>query len=171
MSKLVDLRKQFSKDIECLFSYDYREGISNHPDMDLYIDDMGCLVESIYIGSVFQIMPSGKYYMPWTTNQTWRDVVMDAHFMEMLEARCEYFGLCVTFGEGCSTDMFVSNWRGEDFVSTEDYKTFYQHGNLVASSAKELEDYFVDAGVYEDVVSISDHGNIEYYNYNQSTGR
>ena len=59
--KRIDLRKQFSEEIESLFSFDYSQGIRNNPDMGLHICEFsGDLVESIYIGNVCSIMPSGK---------------------------------------------------------------------------------------------------------------
>jgi hypothetical protein len=158
--KRIDLKKQFSEEIESLFSFDYSEGIRNNPDMGLHICEFsGDLVESIYIGNVCSIMPSGKYYMPWTTNQTLRDEIMDFHFMEMLEKRCDNFGL---FVRQDGTDMFVESSVG-DFVSTEDYETFYQFGKCVAASVDELEEYFIDSGVFDAVVHIDERGYINYH--------
>ena len=41
--------------------------------------------KTVYIDSVFSIYPSGKFYMPWTTNQNHRDVYKDEIFREVLE--------------------------------------------------------------------------------------
>lgn len=60
-----------------------------------------------YLGSVMSIMPSGKFYMPWTTNQTIRDVWKDRAFIEALEDVLEGYGMWLESGEGDPTDLFV----------------------------------------------------------------
>jgi len=62
---------------------------------------------STYVGSILGVMPSGKYYMPWTTNQTKHDVEKDTAFWEVLEEVAESYGLYVFSGEGSATDLFV----------------------------------------------------------------
>lgn len=60
-----------------------------------------------FLGTVFAIMPSGKYYMPWTSNQTRIDQEKDSIFSETLESFLEEKGLYLTSGEGDPCDMFV----------------------------------------------------------------
>ena len=41
------------------------------------VDDEDCIKDdylAVYYGNILNIQPSGKYYMPWTTNQTEEDV-------------------------------------------------------------------------------------------------
>lgn len=38
----------------------------------------------LLLGTVFAIMPSGKFYAPWTTNQTRSDITRDTAFFEAL---------------------------------------------------------------------------------------
>lgn len=61
-----------------------------------------------YLGSVFAIMPSGKYYAPWTSNQTSADETRDAAFMEAFEAAAEHAGGWIESGEGDPCDMFFA---------------------------------------------------------------
>ena len=58
-----------------------------------------------YIGSVLSIMPSGKCYMPWTTNQTRLDVEKDSLFNEAMEEIFEAHGLYLTSSDGDGLDM------------------------------------------------------------------
>lgn len=74
-------------------------------------DDGWSQSRRIYLGTVFAIMPSGKYYMPWTTNQTDEDVEKDADFIEALEEEAAKHGLGVEHGEGDPCDMFLVEYR------------------------------------------------------------
>ena len=60
-----------------------------------------------FLGSVMSIMPSGKFYMPWTTNQTQRDVIKDSAFMSALEDVLDEYDMWIESGEGDPTDLFV----------------------------------------------------------------
>ena len=57
------------------------EGIKKDALTNCYVDeyelkyDEPYIIASTFIGTVFALYPSGKYYMPWTTNQTVRDVI------------------------------------------------------------------------------------------------
>lgn len=46
-----------------------------------------------YLGSHLSIAPSGKYYMPWTTNQTSADETRDECFWSEFEKALESHGL------------------------------------------------------------------------------
>ena len=64
--------------------------------------------EAVYIGTCFALLPSGKYYIEGlTSNQTWRDVVMDSAFMDMLNSKLNEVNLWVQPGEGSASDMFI----------------------------------------------------------------
>ena len=39
----------------------------------------------VFIGSVFSMFPSGKFYMPWTTNQSAKGVLKDEVFSDVLD--------------------------------------------------------------------------------------
>ena len=53
-----------------------------------------------YLGSVFNLTPSGKVYAFWTTNQTAWDVFRDCIWWEVLEAHLETLGAFV-FTDDC----------------------------------------------------------------------
>lgn len=87
------------------------EAISNpHQYEDGYIG-------SYYLGSVMSLAPSGKYYMPWTTNQTDEDVEKDQAFFEALDKVAEENGMFIESGEGDPTDVFVS-------INVDEYRGF-----------------------------------------------
>lgn len=60
-------------------------------------------VNLIYLGTVFSLMPSGKLWAVFTTNQTVEDVAMDSTFIRILEGR----GILLISGEGSSADVYV----------------------------------------------------------------
>ena len=67
-----------------------------------------CKIKLYYLGSVFNIMPSGKYYTPWAcSNVTEEEARKDEKFRERMEQEAEKYGLFVTCGEGDPTDIFV----------------------------------------------------------------
>ena len=67
----------------------------------------GDTYESCYVGSVMSIFPSGKYYMPWTSNQTIKDEMIDNCFVEALEAYLDKYNMWWENGEGDPTDVFI----------------------------------------------------------------
>ena len=74
------------------------------PDIDAGDDTF---IGRCYLGSVFSIMPSGKYYMPWCTNQSRADETRDGAFMEALESALESAGLWLESGEGDPCDLYA----------------------------------------------------------------
>lgn len=68
-----------------------------------------------FLGTVFSLMPSGKYYMPWTTNQTIKDEIRDSAYMEALEEVAEENGMYITGGEGDPCDLFAGMVVEGDF--------------------------------------------------------
>jgi hypothetical protein len=73
--------------------------------------DDGGHVGSYYLGSVLSLTPSGKFYMPWTTNQTADDVERDARWYAALEAVATKMGGWIENGEGDPTDLyFLRYW-------------------------------------------------------------
>lgn len=61
-----------------------------------------------FIGTVFALAPSGKYYMPWTSNQTEDDIDEDGKFYEALDTVAEEHGMFIENGEGDPCDLFAS---------------------------------------------------------------
>jgi hypothetical protein len=69
-------------------------------------------VGSYYLGSVMSIYPSGKFYMPWTTNQTADDVDRDSRFGEALDGVASAFGGWIESGDGDPTDLYFMRYFG-----------------------------------------------------------
>jgi hypothetical protein len=75
---------------------------SNHPDCyEIQEDDKYVY---LYVGGVCSMVPSGKYYTFWTTNQTRRDETHDAAWWEALEQCCEEFDCFPSQPDGCGGD-------------------------------------------------------------------
>ena len=69
-------------------------------------DNPGTMKGYCFLGTVFSIMPSGKFYTPWTTNQTRQDEIKDEAYMEALERAAEKYGGWIESGEGDPCDLF-----------------------------------------------------------------
>lgn len=131
IQKLQELGR---KEIENILDY--------HLDLDLEkivkeLEDEGTIEEidgrtfkSIYIGKVFDIYPSGKYYTPFAASNLEpcpicegsgqyngeceycggygsREALLDEIFHDKLEEELEKYGITLTSGEGDPTDVFA----------------------------------------------------------------
>lgn len=65
----------------------------------------------VFLGTVFRLFPSGKYYMPWSTNVTEDEAKKDEEYRELLEEEAEEHGFFVTAGEGDPCDIFAGESR------------------------------------------------------------
>ena len=106
--KRVDLTKEYREEIE---GWDWEQVIAECK-ADEYATEPEYEGDSkigrTFLGTVFAIMPSGKYYMPWCTNQTWRDVVKDTLFQKILNEIAEKHGCWIESGEDDLCDLFVA---------------------------------------------------------------
>ncbi len=82
--------------------------------------DNGWNMES-YIGSVFSLMPSGKYCMPWSSNVTEKVSIQDERERERMEKAANELGAWVESGEGDPTDLFLC-WPCPEFQTTDGMK-------------------------------------------------
>ena len=91
----------------------YREEISSWQwdkitdDTDLYYEEDFFSDEKIarkYLATCFEIFPSGKYYVPWSSNATDRDIIRDSIFVEELEAQAMERGCFVDYD---GSDIFI----------------------------------------------------------------
>lgn len=72
-----------------------------------YEDMDGNSVRSVYIGTVFSLLPSGKCHMPWTTNATDEEREQDAEWYERAETELDTIGAYLESGEGDPCDLYV----------------------------------------------------------------
>jgi len=71
-------------------------------------DYEGNKIGSVYLGTVFSLMPSGKFYMPWAcSNVTEEEAEKDQMFTEALEKVAEENGMFIFSGEGDPCDIFA----------------------------------------------------------------
>jgi hypothetical protein len=99
------LVKKYSDDIKLNFKPENLQ-FEEFESWDSFDDDES-KIECAYVGSVFSIFPSGKFYMPWTTNQTIKDVWKDEAFSEALSNILESHNMWFQGGEGDPTDIFI----------------------------------------------------------------
>lgn len=121
-------------------------------------DEEGGFYESAYLGSILVLRPSGKFYMPWTTNQTSRDVFKDTLWHEAFEEVLNEKGYFQDSSEGCDTDVRVGRalqnpvvrrayWGGTDIGWVEDVASarVYPKGYTEDKLREEYEEVPCDA--------------------------
>ena len=74
---------------------------------NVMVDDSENILGNCYLGTIFGIMPSGKFYAFWTTNQTRSDVTKDQCFMEALESVAYANDMFVGCNEFDSDGVFI----------------------------------------------------------------
>lgn len=111
-AEITALREQYLADIrgwnwsgilaDCLDSVDYDR------DADGYVG-------TAFIGTVFSLTPSGKYYTPYAhSNVTEAEAEQDEIWFECLEEVCDEFDVGVINGEGDPCDMFITKYFSAD---------------------------------------------------------
>lgn len=72
-----------------------------------YLDEEGNIIASCFVGSVFSINPSGKYWTFWAcSNVTRAEQTKDRAYNEALEEVLEEKGYFLSSGEGDLCDVF-----------------------------------------------------------------
>lgn len=72
---------------------------------------------TVYLGTVFALMPSGKYYTPWAnSNVTEDEASEDEKWREQVDEELESVGLHLISGEGDPCDLFAAEWRDKEDV-------------------------------------------------------
>jgi len=103
-------KEQYYQELENMFHWDkiIEECESGEflYEEDMDEDKIGCSL----LGSVFQLAPSGKYYMPWTTNQTEQDIEEDNTFYEALDEILDSMNMFLVPGEGDPCDLFAAKY-------------------------------------------------------------
>lgn len=65
------------------------------------------LIGRCFLGTVMNIYPSGKYYMPWCSNQTRADETRDKCYGAAFNGSFESAGMWIESGEGDPCDLFA----------------------------------------------------------------
>jgi hypothetical protein len=73
--------------------------------------EAGDVVATFYLGSILALSPSGKVYMPWSSNVTDKEAARDERWRSALE---KALGKCwLESGEGDACDLFVVRYLRE----------------------------------------------------------
>lgn len=65
-------------------------------------------VKRVFLGTVFALLPSGKFYTPWAcSNVTEDEARKDQEYIERLEVELEEIGCFLESGEGDPCDLFA----------------------------------------------------------------
>ena len=94
----------------------FADGVEYDPEADIfdrstrgYYDLDELRYGSTFLGTVFSVYPSGKYYTAWAcSNITEKEAEVDEAFSEALDKVVDMFGFCVTEGEGDPCGMFIA---------------------------------------------------------------
>lgn len=72
-------------------------------------------VRRIFLGTVFALAPSGKYYMPWAcSNVTEEEAEEDEKWRDAVEAELNKFDAHIASGEGDPCDLFAEQYREKE---------------------------------------------------------
>ena len=94
--------------LEELIGFSLEELLEKVSKEDLIEVEQGRFERHLFIGTVFTLTPSGKYYMPWSTNVTEEEANADEEWFEEVQSALSDIGLFLTSGEGNPCDMFVA---------------------------------------------------------------
>ena len=101
---------KFTKQIESEFVWDKILHELEDPDEDYIVDDdfNECKYASLYVGSVLNLYPSGKFYMPWACSniENVREALLDECYREALKRKLDSLSLWMESGEGDPLDIF-----------------------------------------------------------------
>lgn len=82
---------------------------------DEYTDECGNRVKALFLGSVFSLVPSGKYYTPFATgNVEEEEAESDAAWFQAVDEEAGKYGLSVGSAEGDPTGLLVFKVLGTD---------------------------------------------------------
>lgn len=78
----------------------------------------GDVVATVYLGSILALSPSGKVYMPWSSNVTEKEAFRDERWRESLERQLGKYWL--ESGEGDPCDLFAVRFLREVQYDTKE---------------------------------------------------
>ena len=72
-------------------------------------------VRRVFLGTVFALMPSGKFYTPWAcSNVTEEEAEEDEEWRKAVEAELDKFDAYLISGEGDPCDLFAEQYRDKE---------------------------------------------------------
>lgn len=78
------------------------------------------IIGRCFLGSVFAIMPSGKYWTWWASSNVNRiEALQDTAYMAALDAEAQSRNLWIESGEGDPCDLFVAGWFDLDTIKLD----------------------------------------------------
>jgi hypothetical protein len=88
---------------------------------DVQRDIDGDLIRLVFLGTVFALYPSGKFYTPWACSnvEKW-EAEVDEIYGEVLEAEASELGCWIASGEGDPCDIFIGQCVEEDELTEEE---------------------------------------------------
>jgi hypothetical protein len=91
-------------------SIDWKQVLRDFKNPDYHEENIGCIKCSSYLGSVFTIMPSGKFWTWGASNVDQRDMIKDGAFIEALAHVVSHKNpfMMVESGEDDACDMFIT---------------------------------------------------------------
>ena len=94
----------------------FTDGVEYDPEADIfdretrgYYDLDELRFGTTFLGTVFAVYPSGKYYTAWAcSNVTEKEAKVDEAFSAALDRVCDKYGISIQEGEGDPCDMFIT---------------------------------------------------------------
>jgi hypothetical protein len=74
---------------------------------------------AILIGTVFNLYPSGKFYMPWCSNFTEEEADKDSDWRDVVDEKLNELNLYMFSGEGDPCDLFVGESKNVEDLEEE----------------------------------------------------
>ena len=88
--------------------FDWEEIEKEIENAEEFTDDEGNRRKEIFLGTVFSLTPSGKYYTPYAnSNVTEEEAAKDEEWWKDIENECEKRNLYITSGEGDPCDIII----------------------------------------------------------------
>jgi hypothetical protein len=132
----------------------------------IQIDEGRNICRNWGVGEAINIFPSGKIYMPWTTNQNMRDVIRDQAFNEALEEAAEAAGVCVDYYDGYMSLCICDGDASESYITYDGGDTFRYFGKEYKGS--EVKENMFSEGYFPSVYAGNERdGELFYFDLDE----
>lgn len=103
----------------------------------------GMVKRGIYLGSMFSITPSGKFYTPWTnSNVSVKEAAIDELWQEFMEENLRTHNLSLEYGEADNTDMFLYRYYNIEDIPKDE---LYEAGIIDEDQEWERDEFEIDS--------------------------